>query len=91
MKIVLNKCYGGFRLSDALLEQVDPKDQLWDDALRELPEVIAAVEADADAAGGRFSKLVVVEIPDDATDWELNEYDGFESITYVLGGKLEHV
>jgi hypothetical protein len=31
-----------------------------------------------------------VAIPDEATDWELDEYDGFERVTYVVGGKLYH-
>ena len=32
--------------------------------------------------------LVVVEIPDGATDWDIYEYDGLETIIYVLNGKI---
>jgi hypothetical protein len=49
------------------------------------------VEADAEAINGACAKLKVVEIPEEATDWELNEYDGLESITYVVDGKLHHI
>lgn len=34
------------------------------------------------------SSLCVVDIPDKATDWKLQEYDGFESIIAVVDGKL---
>ena len=37
---------------------------------------------------GYCAELEVVEIPDGATDYYLNEYDGMESIIYVLDGKL---
>ena len=32
--------------------------------------------------------LKVVIIPDSATDWEINEYDGLESVIYVEDGKI---
>lgn len=35
-------------------------------------------------------RLEVVEIPEEATDWEIDEYDGQESITYVVDGKIYH-
>lgn len=49
------------------------------------------VERDAEAASGRCAVLMVVEIPDNATDWELDEYDGLESIIYVADGKIHHI
>lgn len=32
----------------------------------------------------------VVEIPDEATDYLITEYDGAESVYYVLNGKIHH-
>jgi hypothetical protein len=32
--------------------------------------------------------LVVVEIPDNATDWNIEEYDGLETVIYVLNGRI---
>ena len=88
MKVVLNKSYGGFGLSDALVSALglDPFD---DEHNRLDPEVIAAVEADAEAASaGYYANLRVITIPDTATDWRIDNYDGLETITYVIDGKL---
>lgn len=38
-----------------------------------------------------FSKLEVVSIPNEVTDYEINEYDGMESIICVIDGKLYHL
>ena len=38
-----------------------------------------------------FSKLEVVSIPDEVTDYEINEYDGMESIIYVIDSRLYHL
>jgi redox-sensitive bicupin YhaK (pirin superfamily) len=35
-------------------------------------------------------RLRLVEIPDTMTDWEKNDYDGIETITYVVDGKIYH-
>ena len=35
--------------------------------------------------------LVVKEIPDNATDYMITEYDGAEGIIYVVDGKLEEI
>lgn len=43
------------------------------------PDLIAAVEALGDAANGDAARLRVIEIPD-GIEWELDEYDGVESI-----------
>lgn len=93
MTFVLNKCYGGFSLSDFAVEKLgledecdfDCGDELMVDALASL-----IVEFGSEKCSGDCASLQVVEIPDDCTDYEVNEYDGFESITYVVGGKLYH-
>lgn len=41
------------------------------------PALVQTVEEMGHAAGGRFSALAVVEIPDDV-DWQIEEYDGSE-------------
>lgn len=35
--------------------------------------------------------LAVVEIPAEATDWEVIEYDGYEHIIAVVDGKICHL
>lgn len=90
MKIVINKCFGGFSLSDTAVKALH-LDGPYDYIERTDAKLVRLVEIDAEAMGGRCAKLSVVEIPDTATDWELDEYDGAESITYVVGGKIYHV
>ena len=95
MKVVVNKCYGGFGLSEKARKMLNAEDitkvwELEETENRNNPELINAVETLGDKVNTRSSELVVVEIPDTTTDWEINEFDGFETITYVLNGKLFH-
>ena len=92
MKIVLNKCYGGFSLSEYAEELLGLSDGWYDEMeVRQDAQFIAYIEAfGAKRMGGYSAELVIVEIPDECTDWELDEYDGFESIVYVVNGKLYH-
>ena len=46
---------------------------------RDDPRIVACVEALGDKANGRCAKLRVVEIPD-GVEWELDEYDGIETV-----------
>ena len=91
MKIVLNKCYGGFSLSKYALDKLG---LTLDDVFsmnRTDPCLIELVEKEPDKVSTPFfANLKVVEIPNYATAWELNEYDGYETITYVVEGKLYH-
>ena len=55
------------------------------------PRLVDLIETEgADSVSDR-SDLKVVEIPDDATDWELKEFDGMEQIIAVVNGKLVHI
>lgn len=94
MKFVLNKCYGGFGLSEKASDELKSKLNLeeffdWEIA-RNNEALIEIVERLGSEADGRFSKLVVVTIPDENTDYEIDGYDGMETITYVLDGKLHY-
>ena len=90
MKIVINKCFGGFSISGEVAEAMGLRSP-YGPVERTNPYFVEMVEKNADAASGRCAKLKVVEIPDEATDWEIDEYDGLESITYVVDGKLYHI
>lgn len=99
MKILVNKCYGGFDVSEMFMDYWREKHSelgigkiysfMFNDK-RTDPEVIALVEYLGEKANGRYSRLVVIEIPDTVTDWAINEYDGMERITYVVDGKLRY-
>jgi hypothetical protein len=82
MKVVINSCFGGFGLSkEAVAELVkrggkDPRNSESD---RCDPLLIQVIEEMGNAASGDFSKVRIVEVPDEV-DWEIDEYDGYEHI-----------
>ena len=92
MKFVLNTCWGGFKVSDIAAKALGLRDG-WeaDDLDRNDPDLVKVVETLGKDANGDCAKLRVVEIPDNATDWEYDDYDGMESIIYVVDGKIYHV
>ena len=90
MKIILNKCYGGYSLSDELM-RVAKATYAHDDDTRTNPDLIAYLQANPEAGKFHYTDLRVVEIPDTTTDWIVDEYDGMEAITYVVDGKLNWV
>lgn len=86
MKMVLNKCYGGFGLSKEARKALGVE---WDSDLdRTDARFVEMVEADPKAVGGSFAQLQVVSLPEGTTDYHIDEYDGFESVVYVVNGKL---
>lgn len=77
MKIVINRCFGGFGLSSEALKRLGRK---YDhDIPRNDPDLVACVEEIGSAADGGFAELSVVEIPDDV-DFGIYEYDGLEHV-----------
>lgn len=95
MEIVINRCYGGFSLSKSACERLGfdypYSHSYYDKELRSNPRLVECVRVLGHFASGSYAKLAIVEIPSDVTDWEINDYDGAESITYVLNGKLHHI
>ena len=132
MKIVVNRCYGGFGLSPQATElyaekcgfkvfgyQKDYSDESFGKYIRfkvgdepwcihwlkedlgvnptsdmlnndvewfhdwDIPRddknLIEVVEALGEKASGPYAELVIIDIPDDV-DWEIDEYDGYETI-----------
>lgn len=88
MKIVVNKCYGGFGLSDWAIEQLGVKS--YYDIDRTDSRLIELVKNFPAKVGNAFSALGVVTIPDESTDWEISNYDGLETVIYVVDGKIHH-
>ena len=83
MKIVMNGAFGGYGL-DVAEEFEAMVDSHADD--RTCCELVEFVESYPDQCGD----LAIVEIPDTATDWEIDDYDGLESVIYVVDGKIHH-
>ena len=87
MKVVVNRCYGGFGLSEKAYEflglEWDGYGYAYNDCdLRTDEKLIECVETLGDKANGRLACLEVVEIPDDV-EWEIDNYDGIETIEEV--------
>lgn len=83
MKVVINKCFGGFGLSNAALERYN---ELSDNPVgydcqisRIDPILVQVVEEMGELANSSCSELKVVEIPDDV-EWYIDDYDGIEKI-----------
>lgn len=83
MKMVINANYGGFGLDVAEQYEDWVRDFEGD---RTNAELVEFVETHPDECGD----LEVITIPEEATDWEMDEYDGWESVIYVLNGKIVH-
>ena len=85
-KIVINRCYGGFGLTDAAMFRYAEIKKIEDlktlhiyDLCRDDPVLIQVVEELGEEAEDRYADLKIVEIPEDV-DWYIEEYDGMEHV-----------
>ena len=91
MTFILNKCYGGWSISDFAKEQLGLDSNYPDmDEVDEKKLAELINEYGSEKCSGRSAKLKVIEIPDNATDWDIEDYDGIERIVYVVDGKLNY-
>lgn len=81
MKVVINRCYGGFGLSEKAMKFLGA-DSSWPDIARNDLKLVECVEKLGEEANGTYAELKVVEIPDDV-NWEISEYDGLEWVEEV--------
>ena len=91
MKIVVNKCYGGFSLNQKFLDHVEklhPNYFEIEPDERVNPFIIEELEKYPEDASGDCASVCIVEIPDEATDYYIQDYDGYEDVLYVLDGKI---
>lgn len=100
MDILINQCYGGFGLSNEACELLGfPKYvsefdkelhyEYSESKARTDPRVIALYkEKGSKFMSGEYAELALFHIPDNATDYEIYEYDGYECVTYVVNNKL---
>lgn len=85
MLYVINHSYGGFEVPAEVCSAIGCR--MFDDSreVRTNPILIDWVRKHSDD-----TDLTVVEIPDKATDYEIFEYDGNESLIYVLNGHIHY-
>lgn len=97
--MIINECYGGYCVSEEALNefQIAVGKYGYEDLnavrrgseARDNEALIAIVERLGNRASVEYSYLCVVEIPDDATDYMITEYDGAETLYYVQDGKIK--
>lgn len=81
MKVVINRCFGGFSISEAAARELGVSSVYA--VSRTDPRLISLIESKGtDYCSGSCARLKVVEIPDDI-EWEINDYDGKEAIEEV--------
>lgn len=85
-RIVINKCYGGFGLSDEAMDLYKAKSgvtkgfRIYDWHIkRDDPNLVEVIEELGEKANGVCADLKIVEIPDDVK-WVIDEYDGLEQV-----------
>ena len=83
MKIVVNADFGGFGYGVSK-EYEDFVFYYAND--RTDPNLVAFVKNHPDECGD----LAIMSIPDNATDWDIQENDGSENIVYVVDGKIHY-
>lgn len=86
MKMIINDCYGGFGVRQEILDELELND-FSEEELRTAARLIEEIENGKDVSDD-CAELKVVEIPDESTDYYLDEYDGLETVIYVVDGKL---
>lgn len=89
MKIIINTCYGGFGINSEWCAKNCEK--TCNEDCRKCEKLIHAIEKKEKTVNNEFSKLTIVEIPDEVTDYKIQNYDGDESLLYVLNGKIKYV
>ena len=85
MKIVLNRAYGGYSAYDVSEQFMDLVERCEDD--RTNAELVNFVANNPNDCGD----LKVITIPDNITDMDITDDDGYEGIIYVLNGKIHYV
>ena len=80
MKIIINRCYGGFGFSAEAIQLGGERGGNIDS--RTCPIMVQIVEELGANASADYSDMKVVEIPDDVI-WEVKDYDGCEWIAEV--------
>ena len=79
MKVVINRCWGSFGLSDKAFEMFKALGGEDADGDRANPILVKVVETLGKEANDEYSSLKVVEIPD-GVDYYIDDYDGMETI-----------
>lgn len=90
MKVVLNKLFGGFSLSEEFCKAYPQFDRYREE--QDNQELIKCIEEfGINKAQGRSALFQIVELPQGTTDYYINEYDGYDELIYVVDGQLNFI
>lgn len=87
MKIVINNCFGGFGINDKIAKQYNLDRRHVE---RTDPTLIKLLESGVNCNTPN-SELIIIDIPDNSTDWRIIECDGAEYVLYVVNGKIHSI
>ena len=92
MEIVINRCWGGYSLSEEACAMLGVTNHYAFDEKEERtnPRLVDCVRTLGKRASGAAANLMIVELPSETTDWEIDEYDGAERVIYVVDGKIHY-
>lgn len=89
-KVVVNREFSDFEISEEAREVLGIT--LSHEINRTDEKLIDLIETwGAERVGGKNTKLVIKRVPYFATDWEIDNRDGYEEIIYVLNGLIYHM
>lgn len=93
MKVLYNRCYGGFSFSTKFVEEFNERnpnnklsvhDDRYNGSMRTHPDVIALFEEKGSKwSSGGCAKLEMKVVPDDV-EYKISEYDGVETISWDI-------
>ena len=87
MKVVLNRMFGGFSLSHKFCDAYPQFNWYGED--QDNQELIKCIEEfGINNAQGINAEFEIFELPNEATDYYIDEYDGYNQLIYVVDGKL---
>lgn len=89
MRVVINVDFGGFSLPEEFCKKYNM--DKYDDIERTDERLVQFVMSHKNNVKVFCGRLIAEEIPDNATDYIITEYDGAESIYYVLDGKIHEI
>lgn len=90
MKVILNKLFGGFELSKEFCEAYPQFDRYREE--QDNQELIKCIEEfGINKAQGNHALFQIVELPQETTDYYINEYDGYNELIYVVNGQLNFI
>lgn len=86
MKYVINNEFGGFSVPANLIKENNWDNKyLYSEEIRTDIKLIEWVENHPD------DELAIVDIPEEATDFMVNDYDGKETVFAVINGKIKEI